>query len=147
MTNQNAGIYIIKNKVNGKCYIGKSLDIDRRKYNHFLQLEKGIHPNKKLQQDFLKYGKNNFDFIIKERNANNMKLLKLEKRYAMELEDENLYNERLTTTPKKGLSTFVEKKIHEIVLKNIKERKITIADWVREAVIEKIERDDLLEND
>jgi predicted GIY-YIG superfamily endonuclease len=28
------GIYKYENKINGHCYIGKSIDIKRRQYNH-----------------------------------------------------------------------------------------------------------------
>lgn len=28
------GIYKYENKINGHCYIGKSIDIERRQYNH-----------------------------------------------------------------------------------------------------------------
>jgi len=43
------GIYQILNVSNGKCYIGKSTNIDRREKEHFDKIKKGKHDNKKLQ--------------------------------------------------------------------------------------------------
>ena len=37
------GIYKIENKVNGKVYIGQSIDIETRIKRHFRELRKGIH--------------------------------------------------------------------------------------------------------
>lgn len=60
-----AGIYEIKNKINGKIYVGQSNDIDRRFIEHcsptryltsHIPVEWAIH----------KYGKNNFEFKILE---------------------------------------------------------------------------------
>ena len=67
-TKRISGIYIITNKVNGKIYIGESLDIYRRWHKeHIPQLRKGCHYNTSLQEDFNKYGEENFDFDILER--------------------------------------------------------------------------------
>lgn len=54
------GIYIIKNKVNNKVYIGQSVDIDKRIKKHFNLLENKTHYNEHLQNAFNKYGRNNF---------------------------------------------------------------------------------------
>lgn len=56
------GIYMITNKINNKKYIGQSVNIKRRKSEHF---------NKKcgmvISKSIFKYGKENFDFeILKE---------------------------------------------------------------------------------
>lgn len=60
------GIYKITNLINGKCYIGKSEDIEHRKKTHFMELEEGSHHSAYLQEDYKKYGKNNFQFEIIE---------------------------------------------------------------------------------
>ena len=64
ITNQKSGIYKIVNKINGKYYIGSSLDLIRRKRTHCNELTKNIHKNYNLQKDYNKHGKNNFEFII-----------------------------------------------------------------------------------
>lgn len=62
--NKISGIYKIINKINGKFYIGSSIDIKSRFYNHKSQLNKNIHDNQHLQNAWNKYKKDNFDFII-----------------------------------------------------------------------------------
>lgn len=60
------GIYKITCKANNKKYIGKATDLELRKQQHFSKLKIGNHPNMKLQDDFNKYGIDNFDFEILE---------------------------------------------------------------------------------
>lgn len=61
------GIYMIKNKINNKVYIGKSVDITHRwKYGHFNKLNKNKHENEYLQRSWNKYKENNFEFSIIE---------------------------------------------------------------------------------
>ena len=55
-----SGIYKILNKSNGKCYIGSSCNLNKRKYQHFNSLMKNKHYNLYLQKSFNKYGKDNF---------------------------------------------------------------------------------------
>ena len=71
-TNKVSGIYTITNKVTGKLYIGESLDIYRRWHDeHIPQLRKNRHYNKELQDDFNKYGEENFSFEILQRYSGN----------------------------------------------------------------------------
>lgn len=51
-----AGIYQITNKVNGNCYIGSSVDLQRRRKQHFNSLANDIHVNARLQNAYNKYG-------------------------------------------------------------------------------------------
>lgn len=60
------GVYKIINITNGKVYIGSSKNIDRRWSEHIRSLEVNMHPNKKLQNAWNKYGKQNFKFEIIE---------------------------------------------------------------------------------
>lgn len=55
------GIYKIENKINGKVYIGESLDIDNRIKTHIRDLNNNKHHSYKLQEDWNKYGKDNFN--------------------------------------------------------------------------------------
>jgi group I intron endonuclease len=54
------GIYMIKNTLNNKVYIGSSNDIKDRVKHHFTALKFNKHQNKKLQRSYNKHGKENF---------------------------------------------------------------------------------------
>lgn len=57
------GIYRITNKINGKTYVGQSIDIKRRFWDHrCLSHEHNIH----LKRAMMKYGKENFEYEILE---------------------------------------------------------------------------------
>ena len=58
------GIYKIENKINGKKYIGQSIDINRRFREHKNSLRNNKHGNNYLQASFNKYGEDNFTFEI-----------------------------------------------------------------------------------
>lgn len=61
------GIYCIKNKENGKVYIGQTVDIRKRWVQHQCDLEAGRHDNKYLQADWKKYGKQAFEMFVIEK--------------------------------------------------------------------------------
>ena len=64
-----AGVYAIINLVNGKFYIGSSIGMNTRWWNHLVDLRNGTHENTHLQNSFNKYGEENFIFqIIEEVN-------------------------------------------------------------------------------
>jgi group I intron endonuclease len=58
-----SGIYQIRNLVNGKRYIGSSLNIERR-WKHHLQCLKFSYSNKVLQKDWDLYGADAFVFEV-----------------------------------------------------------------------------------
>lgn len=59
-----SGVYVIRNVVNGKRYVGSSVDIGRRISDHFDDLRKGVHRNNKLQRAFDKYGELAFTWDV-----------------------------------------------------------------------------------
>ncbi len=60
------GVYIIKNVINNKFYIGSSFNIINRWESHIRELKKNKHKNKYLQRAWNKYGEENFKFEILE---------------------------------------------------------------------------------
>lgn len=60
------GIYSILNRKTGKRYVGSSIDIGKRWYDHRLELRNGTHGNAILQRSWLKHGENAFEFEVLE---------------------------------------------------------------------------------
>lgn len=57
-------IYIIKNKINFKYYLGSTIDFRKRRNTHINELNKNKHHSIKLQRAWNKYGAHNFVFEI-----------------------------------------------------------------------------------
>lgn len=62
----NSGIYMIKNKVNNKFYIGSSNNIKSRWSKHRNLLIRDAHSNQYLQHSWNKHGEGNFEWSIIE---------------------------------------------------------------------------------
>lgn len=62
----NSGVYQIRNRVNGKVYVGSSANMRKRRNTHFSDLRRGIHSNTHLQRAFNKYGEDSFIFEVLE---------------------------------------------------------------------------------
>lgn len=62
-----SGIYGIRNMVNGKWYIGQSVNVDARIKAHLRALRDDYHYNKHLRLAFRKYGEANFEFRVLEK--------------------------------------------------------------------------------
>lgn len=58
------GIYMIRNSVNGKMYIGQAVDIEKRWREHRSGLRRNDHDNKHLQNAWNKDGESNFEFTV-----------------------------------------------------------------------------------
>ncbi|HEU5011223.1 MAG TPA: GIY-YIG nuclease family protein [Roseiflexaceae bacterium] len=63
---QRAGVFQIKNMVNGKILLGSSLNLDGPLNSHKFMLSIGSHRNKALQADWNTYGADAFVFEILE---------------------------------------------------------------------------------
>lgn len=78
------GIYALYWSVPDLVYIGQSQNINARKARHFLDLRKGLHPNKKVQQAYNTFGLPEFvvlqECLVSELNS-------LERTYAKEFDN------------------------------------------------------------
>lgn len=83
-------VYGIKNKVNGKMYIGSTKNLRSRRYQHYSKLKGNYHRNKELQKDYNKYGKENFEFVIIKKVKDEIDLIKTERKEIGSRE--NIYN-------------------------------------------------------
>lgn len=59
-----SGIYEIRNLVNGKRYIGSTINFARRKRAHWNLLKRNVHPNRHLQCSWNKHNADSFLFKI-----------------------------------------------------------------------------------
>ena len=57
-----SGVYQIINTITGDFYIGSSIDLEKRKQQHFRESSWKQNPNKPLYKDIKQYGKNSFLF-------------------------------------------------------------------------------------
>ena len=57
-----SGVYRIVNMITGYYYIGSTIDLERRKYQHFNENCWRQQSNKQLYKDMKQYGKDNFLF-------------------------------------------------------------------------------------
>ncbi len=115
-------IYSITNKINNKIYVGQTLNFIRRKRQHLTLLRKGEHPIQKLQNDYIKYGENNFIFeaIIECKKED---LNYLEKVYIKELnafEDNGGYNKNTGGKSQYKLSKTTKEKISKLAKERYK---------------------------
>lgn len=62
-----SGVYKIVHKTNGKCYLGSSIQIEKRLYFHVVELRLDRHHCKSLQQTWNLYGESEFDFFLLEK--------------------------------------------------------------------------------
>lgn len=59
-----AGVFQIRNRVNGKVYVEGSVNLDKIWNRHRTELAIGGHRNTELQQDWNRYGEEQFAFEI-----------------------------------------------------------------------------------
>lgn len=75
------GVYVIKNNLDGKVYIGSSVDVIKRFKRHKYDLNKKVHNNGYLQSAWNKYGEDNFSFNLLEQVNDKSKLRERETYY------------------------------------------------------------------
>jgi hypothetical protein len=101
------GVFLIRNNVNDRVFLGVSPNLDGVINRHKFQLQAGVHANKALQADWNALGSSNFAFeIVDELTPSQdpgwdyrQELALLEKLWLEKLQpfDERGYNERKKT--------------------------------------------------
>ena len=76
-----SGIYLIKNTINNKVYIGSAVNFDRRWKQHRQLLKLGQHHSGHLQYAWNAYGEQSFTFDVIEEVSNLKHLLSYEQVY------------------------------------------------------------------
>ena len=66
-TIQPMGVYQIKNKRNGKLYIGSTKNLPGKINSHKFQLKNDLHPNREMQKEFRQIGEEGFSFDVLDR--------------------------------------------------------------------------------
>lgn len=92
MKNTIRGIYSIRCLKNDYVYIGASCNIKERQQTHLSRLKKNKHENNGLQEDFIKYGCDNFIFSILEIIDDKSDLLVAENKWLIKNSQNHLYN-------------------------------------------------------
>lgn len=59
-----SGLYVIRNKLNDRLYIGSAKNLYARRAVHFCELRKGMHHNHRLQHSWNKHGPDSFTFEV-----------------------------------------------------------------------------------
>jgi group I intron endonuclease len=81
------GVYVIRCEPTGSQYVGASVHIVKRIREHFYQLVKGVHRNRRLHHAFNKYGKASFrSDVVLNCDPNNLEMYgkKIIKKYRPE---------------------------------------------------------------
>lgn len=105
-----SGIYIIKNKINGRCYIGSSKDNKNRWRKHKYLSRLGTHYAKILQKEWNEFGENNFEFSILEL-CDKEKLISTEQEYLDKFKP--FYNTSPSAGSPRGLKRSLETRLKQ----------------------------------
>jgi len=115
-----SGIYKITNLINGKFYIGSSVNLYNRFHTHSTKLKTQVHTSKHLQASYNKYGKDNFIFEVIEYCEKEI-LIEREQWFLDNLKPQYNKREDATTNLNVKISVESRKKISESLKKAFKE--------------------------
>lgn len=122
------GIYSITNRANGKVYIGSSKNIENRIYRHKQMLKTGKHHSYKLQEAWIEFGENNFEFSIIQNVEEEINLLEVEQDFINQYEAYKQYNVSINATggTRKGAG---RKPVIRISFKPMKDNLVLLSKW------------------
>jgi hypothetical protein len=68
-TRREMGIFVIRSKANGKCFVEATQDLRSRINSTRFKLGAGVHPHRELQTEWSGLGEDNFSFEVLETMA------------------------------------------------------------------------------
>lgn len=110
-----SGVYQILNTVNGKCYVGSSVRIEKRWLTHKSNFNMGTHPSKKLSNAVAKYGILAFEFSVLEECQPECVLAREEHWIAVKNATAKGYNTRFVPYSNLGIKVSDETKAKQSV--------------------------------
>ena len=131
-------IYCIKNKINDKRYIGRSFDPENRIKMHLVTLRNGLG-YKKMQNDFDKFGEENFfTEILEVHRVDDCKPEIREDYWILYYQsNKNGYNTRLSkysSPSKKIVSGSILTEDYQKMMDILAERNISQSMWLKEII-------------
>lgn len=111
-----AGIYLIKNKKNGKMYVGQSVNVNDRFVRHKTLLKHNKHYNRYLQNSYNKHGLEQFEFIVLE-ECEECLLDSREQHWIDSHDEDKLYNHELFVEDRSGCRNSFYGKHHSVKTK------------------------------
>lgn len=129
---EEGGIYMIKNIISNKFYIGSTNNFKLRKNAHFSALKSNSHANSYLQNAYNKYGIDNFEFIVLEilSDLSRKNLCIVEQEYFNTKERSRMYNLTFIADGGGGETTKIP-----VYILNLKSEIVAEYDSVTNAVI------------
>jgi group I intron endonuclease len=117
-----SAIYRILNVANDHFYIGSSVNIRRRRWEHWDSLKKGAHHCDALQAAWNEFGGDAFEFEVLEEVADDTKLLHIEETYLMKFAGSaECYNTAMSVHQSPAALPRVRAKISEGLRKKYKD--------------------------
>lgn len=112
MIPESPGIYMIKNEINGKVYIGSSVNLRARWNTHRTLLNTNHHKNRNLQAAWNEFGESSFVFIVIELVKQKEALSSFEQKWMDHYSptDDNLGYNLYGKAALRGVSCLVKKK-------------------------------------
>jgi len=109
-----SAIYRILNVANDHFYIGSSVNVRRRRWEHWDSLRKGVHHCEALQTAWDEFGEDAFEFEIVEEVVGDTQLLHIEETYLMKYAGSSkCYNTAMSAHQSPALLARVRTKISD----------------------------------
>jgi len=118
----NSGIYIIRNEVNKKFYLGSTINFNSREMSHYHDLKNNKHHSIKLQRAWNKYGEKNFKFYIFFRCA--ISVLKDVEQFYLDLYKPYIHGYNVSNSSR-GYLGELPKQIKKKIGKSLKGKKLS----------------------